>query len=415
MSYNLLERGATRNYLVDFLPSLPEKLLHRWWLTTAVYTTGLLLTFLPLSQTNWGQSYALRWLALAGLTAVGILLFLRRHLLDNHPPDQPQQIYPTLGLANRITLTRGLLLAFMAGFLFSPWPQGWLAWLPVLLYVVAVLLDLFDGYAARLTQHMTRLGVILDVELDGLGIGLTILLAVWYGQLPWWFLSLGVARFFFVWGSQIRERRGLPVRDLPPSDYRRYWAGFQMGFLTVALWPIAPASGVTLVGLVYLLPILVGFGRDWLVVSDQLDPANEWYQRVRGLVHVWFFGWGPLLARFGLAGLLMGQLILGGWVGPVAWESIWAEWGVMWPGVGLVWGGTTAVLLSLVLLGLAARWAALLLIFPLALPYLYQPTWLNLAPVLLVNFIVLAGAGYGSLYRPAESFLFQPLGSRADE
>ncbi len=381
-----------------------------------MYTTGLLLIFLPLSQTSWGQTYGLRWLTLAGLTAVGILLFLRRHLPDNHPPDHPHQLYPTLGLANHITLTRGLLLAFMAGFLFAPWPQGWLAWLPVLLYVVAVLLDLLDGYAARLTQQTTRLGVILDVELDGLGIGLTILLAVWYGQLPWWFLSLGVARFFFVWGSQIRERRGLPVCELPPSDYRRYWAGFQMGFLTVALWPIAPASGVTLVGLVYLLPILVGFGRDWLVVSDQLDPADGQYQRGRRLVHVWFFGWGPLLARLGLVGWLIGLGVFSqGWAGPAAWTAVWQGWGVMWSGVGVFLMLSTAVLTLLILCGIAARWAALLLIFPLALLYVHEPSWPNLGPVLLVNFIVLAGSGYVSLYRPAEAFLFHPLGSRADE
>jgi CDP-diacylglycerol---glycerol-3-phosphate 3-phosphatidyltransferase len=374
------------------------------------YLSGLLLMFLALRQSAWGAEHSGQWLGLAGLTAVGILLYLRRHLHDNHPPDQPDNLYPTLGLANQMSLGRGFLLACMAGFLLSPWPQGWLGWLPVGLYTTAVLLDLFDGYAARRTQQPSLLGQRLDVELDGLGIGVTILLALWYGQLPWPFLLLAVARFFFVWGIQWRERRNLPVHELPPSRYRRYWAGFQMGFLTVALWPIAPANGVTLVGWVYLMPILAGFLRDWLVVSDQLNPANPLYTQLREKVHRWFFGWLPLLARLILPLLVALQLrsIMGDWT------AVWAGWGftgeiVLW--LNGFWGMVTAVGIFLILLGVGARWAALILNFPLAMLYVNQPSLSNSLILLLLNLIVLAGSGYGSLHQPRERFLFSPLGS----
>lgn len=401
-----------RGMTVSPVPQMPLSLRRRWWLTTAVYFIGLLLAFLALRQTGWGAEHSWSWLAISTLTAVGILLFLRRHLADNHPPHS-SRIYPMLGPANRITLARGFLLACLAGFLFAPWPLGWLAWAPVVLYVTAVTLDLFDGYAARLSGQTTRLGEILDVELDGLGIGLTILLAVWYGQLPWWFLSLAVARFLFVWSAQWRARRNLPVHDLPPSQYRRYWAGFQMGFLTVALWPIAPPSGVMLVGLVYLGPILAGFMRDWLVMSDRLDPTADWYMRGRKLVHQWFFGWGPLLARLAVPLLLSAWGVFAhGWAGPPAWSAVLLAWGVPFGAqICTFLVLLTAVSSLLLVLGIGARWAALALVFPIALLYIDQATVWKAVAAMLANYVVLAGSGYATLYRPAEKFLFTRLGN----
>ncbi|MCZ7668816.1 MAG: hypothetical protein M5U34_17250 [Chloroflexi bacterium] len=54
------------------------------------------------------------------------------------------------------------------------------------------------------------------MEFDGLGILLVSLLAVWYGQLPGWYLLIGLARYFFVFGLWLRQKRHLPHHAMPP-------------------------------------------------------------------------------------------------------------------------------------------------------------------------------------------------------
>ena len=91
-------------------------------------------------------------------------------------------------------------LGLLAGFVFLPQPSGGLAWLPALLYTLAIMADYLDGYFARLTHHATVLGEILDIEFDALGILMATSLAVHYGQLPWWYLPIGLSRYLFLFG-----------------------------------------------------------------------------------------------------------------------------------------------------------------------------------------------------------------------
>lgn len=77
-------------------------------------------------------------------------------------------------------------------------------------------IDFFDGFVARYTSRETRLGAILDIEFDGLGILIAVGLAIQYGHLPPWYLILGMARQLFILGIWLRRRLGKPVRELPP-------------------------------------------------------------------------------------------------------------------------------------------------------------------------------------------------------
>ncbi len=63
------------------------------------------------------------------------------------------------------------------------------------------MVDLLDGYVARVTRRESRLGAILDMEFDGLGILIASAVAVQYDKIPAWYLLLGVARLLFVAGT----------------------------------------------------------------------------------------------------------------------------------------------------------------------------------------------------------------------
>lgn len=343
------------------------------------------------------------WGAALGLVAhLGVLWW---GLKRNHRRNE-RELLPTLGYGNTITIIRGVLVSLLAGFLFIPEPNTLLAWLPAIFYSTASLLDYLDGYVARVTNHTTILGEVLDMEFDGLGLLIAIGVAIRYGQLPPWYLLLGLARQLFILGLWLRKRNGLPTYDLTPSENRRIIAGFQMGFVSVILWPILTPPLTTIVCLLFSVPLVASFGRDWLVVSGQFDPRSLTYIQLRGRGKQILEGWGPLLCRVA-AVIISAILIWERWPAFAEWEPLLERMQPAWFEVGwrLVLGMTPLVVAAL-LLGFFSRFAALLLL-PLAFSSLLAQGP-GVGNVLLLSGLVWVlqfGGGQFCLWSPEEDLL----------
>lgn len=256
-------------------PALQGELLR-----LAILGVSLLLVSATVLSGLEGAQLALRWL-LVSLACWSFVLWQcrkRLHLNCSTPdePDRPRR-YATLGHGNRITLFRGLLISALAGFLLvAPADTSpWLLYVPALLYTAAALGDLLDGRMARQQQHTTRLGAELDTALDAFGLLIAPLLAIAYGKLHVSYLLVSIAYYLFQCGILWRKRRALPVYPLPPSRLRRNLAGLQMALVAVALWPPVPHGVTTGLGLVLMLPLLIGFCRDWLHVSGRRGVYRE--------------------------------------------------------------------------------------------------------------------------------------------
>ncbi|MES2823485.1 MAG: CDP-alcohol phosphatidyltransferase family protein [Pseudomonadota bacterium] len=178
-----------------------------------------------------------------------------------------------LGFANRLTLLRGFLIALTGGFLFQPQAEGFIGWVPGLAYGTAAILDRLDGFVARKTKQTTLLGAELDTAFDALGLLIAPILAVGFGKIHWSYLLLSVAFYIFQWRLQWRRNRGLAVYPLMPSQLRRTLAGFQMGFIALILLPIFHTPQTHLWGFAFMLPALLGFVVDWLVVSGRINSG----------------------------------------------------------------------------------------------------------------------------------------------
>ena len=176
------------------------------------------------------------------------------------------------GLANSLTVLRGSLYAVVAGFAVVPSDTA-LAWVPAACYGVGVALDKLDGTVARTVGEETALGERLDTAFDTFGFVAAPVVAVLWGRLPVWYLSISAARYVFLAGIRWRRLRGRPVYDRPDSDLGKYLAGVQMAFITVALVPAVPTTLVWTLAPVVLAPSLAVFGRDYLAVSGRL-PAR---------------------------------------------------------------------------------------------------------------------------------------------
>jgi CDP-diacylglycerol--glycerol-3-phosphate 3-phosphatidyltransferase len=222
----------------------------------------------------WTPVFAQRWLVITSVVSLYLAFLLWSSLEHNHRSEE-SRLLPSFGIGTDITLGRGLLLAGLAGFLSSPPPDGFTAWLPGLLYLAAGVLDYLDGYLARRADQVTILGGILDIRLDSLGVFAAVLLAVQYGQLPYWYLLVAFARYIYLFGLWLWKRAGFEVHELPPSASRRFFAGMQMGFLTILLLPLFSPPGTHIAALLFALPFLVGFTRDWLYAAGILIPSER--------------------------------------------------------------------------------------------------------------------------------------------
>lgn len=242
---------------------------------TAIFTLALVIGAGGITVVT-DLPVAARWAVPAAGVAAFEIWFLHQHLNTNHTERAKTRLYDTLGVANVVTLTRGGIFAAVAGFVaIEPTPE--LVWLPSLLYGTGCTLDWVDGFVARFRERSTVLGAKLDMAFDTLGFLVAPIVAVLWGRLPVWYLSLSVARYLFKAGRRFRHYQGKPVYDLPPSAVRRPLAGLQMVFITVALAPVIPVETIRILAVVVLIPSLAVFVRDYLVVAGHLDRRKDDY------------------------------------------------------------------------------------------------------------------------------------------
>lgn len=377
-------------------------LRRQWLLVAAAYALVLAAGYAAMLRV-WPAPDALRWLLLASATMLVQMVVLWWALQFNHRPDQVD-LFATIGVANGMTLARGLLACLLAGFLFGPRPEGNLAWVPAILYMAERLIDFFDGFVARYTRRETKLGGILDIEFDGLGILIAVGLGIQYGRLPVWYLLLGLGRQLFVLGMWIRTRLGKPNHAMTVSDHRRVIAGIQTSFIAVVLWPIWTAQVAMYAAWLFAVPLVLSFLRDWFVVSGMLDPASASYQHVRRTAKRVVEGWLPLAAR--VTGSTLAVMLF--W--PIA-ASISS-----WDTGTILLASLTGLASLCFLLGISSRVAALVIAFLAGFHATGTGLSVDNALLLVCTVLVLhTGGGLLALWQPEEYYVHAKLGTRHED
>lgn len=387
-----------------------QSLQVRWIWITITSLVFLVIGYWLLAA-SWGAAQAGLWLLASGAASLYLLATFWRHLPDNHPEDRSVGLYREIGLPNLVTYWRGFLIACTAGFLLTPRPSGslLLLWLPGILFGLGILPDFIDGVLARVTGRSSRLGEHLDVAVDSLAVLTGTLLVVKWGQVPFWYLAVGLARYFYLAGLWLRRRSGKPIYDLPPSLSRRALAGTQMGLLMVLLWPLFGPPGTYAAAILFAIPFLFNFGRDWLYASGSLRPAQTPAGRQ---AQSWFSHWLPVGLR-SLVVLGLGSVSLPWLVDLASASAYFSSLGVRAPGllVGLLLFLQLLVLLcaALGVMGrtigiLALCLAGFYLRFDLGLPVL------NLAAAVSGALLLFLGSGRFSLWQPEEELLARRIG-----
>lgn len=383
----------------DLIDSKALSSLRRDWLAYLAASLAFVLGGYLILSNAWEPRYALRWLVVTlGLVAYQFG-YLYRHLGDNRlNGDASAPLFPNLGLANGLTTARSVLTAALAGFLTAPWPEGWLAWAPGVLYLTSAVMDYLDGYVARISGRTTVLGEDLDMRWDGTGMLFGATLSVLYGQTPLPYLLVGLARYVFLFGLWVREQRGQPVYDLPPSRFRRALAGMQMGFVAVVLLPVYGPPVTQIAAVFFMLPLLSGFVRDYLWVTgrlalpeqDKKARLGQFRQRLTIIL--------PLALRALLAALLVNLILYLLRQAPPAWTMIILA-GLAALSVATGAAGRAFALLVVLMSGFGLREA------PLEWRY-----WFILVSSIL---LFMSGTGRYSLWKPEDWLIYRRAGDRA--
>ena len=221
----------------------PAVALMGWLAASAALVVGAAV--LVAGWRLWPVLVALGSFAVAGVATVWLV---RRH----HP-------HPRLGTANVITVVRMALAASLIAAVVAPVQ----VWAVLVVSIVALVLDGFDGWFARKENLASRFGARLDVEVDS---ALTVVLALaavnaqTAGLLV---LALCLPRYFFVAASWFAPWL---TRSLPERLDRKVICVVQVGTLIgLQLPPLAALFGVALT-VVVSAALLWSFGRDvyWL-------------------------------------------------------------------------------------------------------------------------------------------------------
>lgn len=351
----------------------------------------LLLGGLMFAHRVWAGNAPWVWVVGAALASGYFLFGLWRGLPQNRRAGS-LDLLPTLGWGNGLTMVRSLMLAMLFGFLFVPRPEGWANWLPGLLYLLAALPDYLDGYLARITNHVTELGGDLDMRADSVGVFTATTLAVLYGILPWWYWPIGLARYLFLFGIFIRERRGLRIYEMPDSVRRRGFAALKMGFMFVVLFPPFRPPGTYVAAVVFGIPFALGFLLDWgyvagLVTPEQVRKLDGWKQAI--------IDWVPVGLRIAAIALLV----------PVVTDYF--SRGGAW--VGLGWLGVVATFF--LVLGVAGHTSAMLAVIVIGYAQMLAP--LSPAELVLIAVyigMIFLGSGRFSLWPIEDRLIYHRIG-----
>lgn len=242
-----------------------------------VIATAISLRYLYLQNYYWYFSVVFAFIVAA---------IFRKFAKFNYSIDRKIH-YESIGLANYISLIRGGCICIVAG---SLWCE--LHLFTAILYCTAVLLDLLDGFVARITQRTSVFGEKIDIEYDALAILVGSAICIEQQQLPLMYVFVGMLRYLFVLHVSLRKEK--PQYSLPPSDFRRFLAGVHMSLITVALFPFVPSTITIPIAYVFTIPFYFIFTRDWLWVIGIVKP-NDFYDKLHKYFSFIFFRILPLL------------------------------------------------------------------------------------------------------------------------
>ena len=176
---------------------------------------------------------------------------------------------PNLNFPNALTMLRLVLVPVFIYYLLGPSHEGTLSqWTAAIIFLIASVTDLVDGWLARRYELVTNFGKVVDPIADKALTGSALIGLSYLGQLAWWItivilvreIGITLLRFWVI-------KRGI----IPASRGGKVKTGFQIVAIVAYLIPLGGFIHlVAVVAMVGAIILTVGTGLDYLLKIDRL-------------------------------------------------------------------------------------------------------------------------------------------------
>lgn len=148
--------------------------------------------------------------------------------------------------------------------------------------LLAVITDALDGYIARILNQESEIGRLIDPLADKIGVGIVVVLLVYFGDIPLWFAVLVILRdaLIFCGGIILKLRKGVLLPSNMPGKFAVAFVALTLVLAMVHYRVFSWLVQLTLwasVGLL-LLSFAVYIKRFNLVMKTtptKINPTNE--------------------------------------------------------------------------------------------------------------------------------------------
>jgi CDP-diacylglycerol---glycerol-3-phosphate 3-phosphatidyltransferase len=108
-----------------------------------------------------------------------------------------------MNLPNKLTIFRVLLIPFFVVILLTDFLGVYSNWIALIIFVIASLTDLLDGFIARKYNLVTNFGKFMDPLADKLLVSSALICLIETGQLAAWVVLIIIAREFIISGFRL--------------------------------------------------------------------------------------------------------------------------------------------------------------------------------------------------------------------
>lgn len=134
-----------------------------------------------------------------------------------------------MNLPNKLTIIRVIMIPFFVLFLLSDLLGNASDWIALIVFIVASLTDLLDGYLARKHNLVTNFGKFMDPLADKLLVCAAMICLVELGRLPAWIVVIIISREFIISGFRlIASDNGVVIAA-------SYWGKFKTTFQMIMI------------------------------------------------------------------------------------------------------------------------------------------------------------------------------------
>jgi CDP-diacylglycerol--glycerol-3-phosphate 3-phosphatidyltransferase len=174
-----------------------------------------------------------------------------------------------INLPNAVTILRICIIPVLFFLLFNP-DRTWSLIIAVL-FIMAALTDLLDGYLARRYHIVTNIGKLLDPIADKIIVNTAMILMIPIGRIPAWIVAIIIIRDFIIDGIRtIATSEGMIIDASKLGKRKTLCQIFALSALMIH-YPFLGANA-HIVGMVILYVAL------WLTIHSGIDYILKFYR-----------------------------------------------------------------------------------------------------------------------------------------